>query len=274
MRIAQILLPGASAYDRKCQRVDRAALAASHEVIAASVAEAAASGAQVAHVYGPPSPADFVRFPIPYVATAPLPSRSLWSAGLSARRLFRRPVPPGAVVSPVGDAPLPEAVEEHWFGAGHRPVTRDAKVIASFARDAVRPLVDKTLSRIGRFRSDVTWHLYEKEPAPEDLAGVDAWIDPAAGETDFDGFVAEALVLGLPVVAVRTPLNAWRLENGRTGFLVPPDDPNEMTHAILAALFKVEVAESRQLAAKQTASKFRPRQRLRMLTRLYEQQIS
>jgi hypothetical protein len=178
------------------------------------------------------------------------------------------------VVSPVGGEAVPEAVEEQWFVPRRPSVARDAKTVASFARDEVRSLVDRTLSRIHRFRSDVTWHLYEREPTPEDLAGVDAWIDPAAAENDFDGFSAEALVLGLPVVATRTALNSWRLENGRTGFLVPLNDANELTHAILAALFKVEVAESRQLAAKQTVSKFRPRQRQRILTRLYEQQIS
>ena len=265
MRIAQIILSGASAYDRKCQRVDHAALSGAHEVTVATVAEAGRSGAQVAHVYGPPAPADFVRFPLPYVAGAGFPP-SRWS--------FRKPVPPRAVVSPVGENAVPEAVEEQWFDHGRAPLARDVKIIASFARDAVRPLVDKTLSRIHRFRSDVTWHLYEREPSPEDLAGVDAWVDPAVAENDYDGFTAEALVLGLPVVATRTALNAWRLENGRTGFLVPRNDANEMTHAILAALFKVEVAESRQAAARQTVSKFRPRQRLRILSRLYEQQIS
>ena len=282
MRIAQIVLPGASAYDRKCQRIDHAGLAAVHDVTVVPMEEAARSGADVAHVYGPPEPADFVRFPIPYIATAPPPARSLWSAGLLARLtgagLRARHSREGLIVSPVGENAVPEAVEEKWFG-GHAglPVlhlAHDVKIIASFARDAVRPLVEKTLARIHRFRSDVTWHLYEREPSPEDLAGVDAWIDPATRENDCDGFTAEALVLGLPVVATRTPINAWRLENGRTGFLVPLDDANEMTHAILAALFKVEVAESRQAAAKQTVSKFRPRQRLRILSRLYEQQSS
>ena len=93
-------------------------------------------------------------------------------------------------------------------------------------------------------------------------------------ENDFDGFVAEGLVFGLPLVASRTPINAQRLEQGRTGFLVPVNDPNEMTHAILTALFKTEASESRQNAARQTASKFRARQRLRILERLYEQTIA
>jgi glycosyltransferase involved in cell wall biosynthesis len=96
------------------------------------------------------------------------------------------------------------------------------------------------------------------------------WVDPTIDFCDFDGFVAEALVVGLQVVASRTPINSARLEQGRTGFLVPPSDPNEMTHAILAALFKPEVAATRVQAARQTISKFRPRQRVRVLSKLYE----
>jgi glycosyltransferase involved in cell wall biosynthesis len=72
------------------------------------------------------------------------------------------------------------------------------------------------------------------------------------------------------VVASRTPINVQRLEKGRTGVLVPPGDPNEMTHAILAALFKPETLEPRLQAARQTIGKFRGRQRLRALTRIYE----
>ncbi|HEX8254790.1 MAG TPA: glycosyltransferase [Thermoanaerobaculia bacterium] len=267
MRIAQIVLPGASPFERKLQRIDRAALSASHEVTVVSIEEVARSGAAIAHVYasGELPPAAFTRMPIPYVASVPLP-QSKWS--------LRKPVAPRALISPLGDEAVPEAVEDFWFESRRQPVARDVKIVGSFARYGIRSMIDKTLHRIGRFRSDVTWHLYENDPTPEDLAGVDAWVDPAASESDFSGFVAEAQVFGLPVIASRTAINAKRLENGRTGMLVPPGDANEMTHAILAALFKVEVAESRQLAAKQTASKYRSRQRLRILTRVYEQHIS
>ncbi|HYO75917.1 MAG TPA: glycosyltransferase [Thermoanaerobaculia bacterium] len=267
MRIAQIVLPGATAFERKLQRIDRAALSASHDVTVVSLDELAQSGAAIAHVYasGELPPAAFTRISIPYVATAPLP-QSKWS--------LRRPVAPRAVLSPLGGDPVPEAVEDFWFESRRVPVARDVKIVGSFARDGIRSMIDKTLHRIGRFRSDVTWHLYEKDPTPDDLAGVDAWVDPTTSESDFSGFVAEAQVFGLPVIASRTAINARRLENGRTGMLVPAGDANEMTHAILAALFKVEVAESRQLAAKQTASKYRARQRLRILTRVYEQHTS
>ena len=82
--------------------------------------------------------------------------------------------------------------------------------------------------------------------------------------------MAEALVAGNVVVASRTIINVTRLEKGRTGFLAPPNDPNELTHAILAALFKPELGQEKLSAARQTISKFRPRQRLRALVPIYE----
>lgn len=261
MRLAHIILPGASEYERKSQRIDQAALAAQHEVTVVEAGQVEPARFDLAHVYGeelPPS--SFIRFPIPYVAAVGLePSRWSW----------RKPVPPRAVLSPLSATPLPEAVEELWFSPRERPAG-EVKIVGSFGRRAVRNSVEQTVARIQRFRSDVTWQIYERTPTPDDLAGVDAWVDPAVDPHDFDGFVAEALVLGLPVVATRTPLNVLRLEKNRTGWLVPVNDPNEMTHAILAALFKTEVAQTRQLAAKQTVSKFRARHRIRVLTPLYE----
>ena len=265
MRIAQIILPGASAYERKSQRADQAALAERHEVIVVSMDEIGDANADVAHVYasGELPSAAFVRFPIPYIASADLPKR---------RWTLRKPMAPRVVVSPLAEEPLPEVVEERYFSDLERRALSPSgpKIVGSFDRPSVRNSVEQTLARIHRFRDDVEWQIFREEPAPEDLASVDVWVDPAVEGDDFDGFTAEALVVGLPVVATRTPINVLRLEQGRTGMLTPPRDPNEMTHAILAALFKKEVAESRQSAARQTVSKFRSRQRIRILTRLYE----
>jgi glycosyltransferase involved in cell wall biosynthesis len=138
----------------------------------------------------------------------------------------------------------------------------------------LREVVELTLIRIHRFRDDVTWRFFEAPPSPGDLQLVDAWVDPATSDDDFDGFVAEALVSGKPVVASRTPLNVHRMEKGRTGFLVPRNDPNELTHAILGALFKPEVARQKIDAARQTAGKFRLRQRIRVLERIYEATVT
>ena len=269
MHIAQVILPNASAYERKSQRADFVSLSAAHDVVLVGTDEVRASGADVAHVYatGELPVAPFVRFPIPYISSADV-HRSRWP--------FRRATEPDYVVSPVIEKveesryqPLPEAVEEIFFG-GQRVASSGPKVIGSFRRGDVQSMVEQTLARIERFRDDVTWHLFDRDPTPDDLASVSAWVDPAMNENDFDGFVAEAIVSGLPVVASRTKINALRLEQGRTGFLVPPRDPNELAHAILAALFKPEVASMRLSAAQQTASKFRSRQRLRVLVHMYE----
>ena len=266
MRIAQIVLPNASEYERKSQRVDHAALAEKHEVLVVPIEDVADVRADIAHVYagGELPSAPFVGFPGSYLSSAALrPSRWSW----------RKPVAPSLIVSPLGGEPVPEAVEDRYFSES---VARDSavKIIGSFDRPSVRNSVEQTMARIHRFRDDVEWQMHREPPSPTELSEVDLWVDPAVDENDFDGFVAEALVVGLPIVATRTPINVLRLEKGRTGFLTPPRDPNEMTHAILTALFKTEVAQARQIAARQTVSKFRARPRLRILTRMYEQLIT
>jgi hypothetical protein len=259
MRIAQVVLSGASQYERKCQRVDRVALAERHEVVTATLEDLAATGAQVAHIYasGELPAAPFVRFPLPYVSSVS-PRKTRWR--------FRQPTLPRVLVTPFE---LPEAVEDRYFEAG-RAEGSSNRVIGVFLRKPVRQMIEQTRARIERFRDDVTWRLFSDVPTPADLSAVDLWVDPATSEDDLDGFVAEALVTGLPVVAARTAINAARLEQGRTGLLVPPADPNEMTHAILSALFKPEVASNKAAAARQTVSKFKSRQRLRVLAQLYQ----
>ncbi|HYM61004.1 MAG TPA: glycosyltransferase [Thermoanaerobaculia bacterium] len=287
MPIAQVLLDSATEYEKKCGRIDRAVLATGREVATIEIAsDAPASrladllrerGATAAHIYGPRRlPASlFVRFPIPYVA----------SAEVSARRFaIRRPVPPARIVTPIartGPAEdsrvvtLPEAVEEEYLGnekRRHSHHSGERRRVGSFGPDrgGVRNMIDQTVVRLQRFREDVDWHSFDSVPTPEDLASFDLWVDPATDELDFDGFVAEALAVGLPVVASRTPINAQRLEKGRTGFLVPPGDPNELVHSVLTALFKPEASAAKTDAASQTISKFRPYQRLRALARIYE----
>lgn len=255
MRIAQIVLSSASQYERKAQRADLEALPDRHQIVPLA-------DAQIAHVYAGESlsPKEVAGLDIPYVSSAPV-ATSRWS--------FRPVKPPAVVIRPIGEGAIPEAVESAYWG----PLIErrlEGKTIGSFHRPGTEIMVDQTLRRIHRFRDDVIWNVIDHVPTREDLIGVDVWVDPASSETDADGFVAEALVVGLPVVAARTPLNSVRLEQGRSGWLVPPRDPNEMTHAILAALFKPEVAENKLAAARQTHSKFKPRQRMRVLGPLYD----
>ena len=261
MIIAQLLLPGASDYERKSQRIDVAALSAEHDVRVGTVA-----GADIVHVYGPTSlnPAAVRDLTLPFICNA----RS------KARRFqWRTVTQPARVISPLKETAetfIPEAVDDGYFEAPATHQPGDRATIGTFARPSIRNIVEQTATRIHRFRDDVDWLLFDTAPSVAELQSVDLWVDPATAEDDFDGFVAEALVAGNAVVASRIGINTQRLEKGRSGLLVPRGDPNELTHAILTALFKQELRHSRTTAAQQTASKFRMRHRAHALIRLYE----
>ncbi len=247
LRILQIVAPDASVYERKCLRIDSATPSEKFDIVT--------DAPDLVHVYGSPPP-----LALPYIASA-APAKS-W---------FRRSSAPRLVVTPFN---LPEAVEEAFFREAPRLDGWSAAphLIASLvgSRPGVQNQVEQTMARIHRFRDDIAWRTFDTPPTPDDLREVDVWVDPAIEDGDFDGFTAEAIVAGKRVVAARTPINEQRLEKGRTGFLVPRKDPNELTHAILGALFKSEVARLKIDAARQTVGKFRPRQRLRVLERVYE----
>jgi hypothetical protein len=250
--IAQLLLPGASEFQRKSQRIDFESLSAEHDV---RIGEAA--DADLIHVYAPDEMR--VDLKLPYVSNVH-----------PRRRRFRQMMQPERVITPLKGTPdsfIPEAVEEKYFGSATRAT--DNPTVGTFARPQLRNIIEQTAARMQRYRDDVDWLLFDAAPSPDDLRAVDVWVDPAMTENDFDGFVAEAIVAGTVVIASRTAINVQRLEKGRTGVLVPPGDPNEWTHAILAALFKPEFRNSKTVAAQQTASKFRPRHRARALIELY-----
>jgi hypothetical protein len=237
--VGQVVTEDASQYERKCQRVDAAHF------------EIDLERAEVVHVY---TGRTLPRIEKPFVA----------NTGSTRRRFsFLRAGSPAAIVTPFN---VPEAVEDRYFVA---PEKGAGNVIGSYVRPSIRSMIERTMHRIDRFREDIEWRVFSHPPAPEELAELGAWVDPVTEADDYDGFVAEALVCGVNVVAAATPINVLRLEKGRTGFLVP-NDPNEMTHAILAALFKPEEARARSDAARQTVGKFRAGQRIRALTRIYE----
>ena len=277
MRVAHILVEGASEYERKHHRID-------------STASVEPADAELIHLYAPlefpPSTVSALR--VPYVAS-----------GRPRQSFFRRAQQPAIVITPEN---VPEAVEDAWFAAVIPSVASDPGdgrrddrsapsprslatlgmtrtkhppyVVASFGRASVKNAIEQSVARIHRFRDDIEWHVFERAPQPDDLTDVDVWVDPATREDDFDGFVAEALVSGVPVVATRTQINLRRTEKGFNAFVVPANDSNELTHAILAALFRSEVADVKVEGARRTASKFRSRQRQRVLTRLYEEVLN
>ncbi len=290
MIIAQLLLPGASAYERKSQAIDAASLGAEHDVRVGAVGDA-----DIVHIYGPRvlDPATLRDINLPFVSNArPKAARFSWRKVRQPARVITplkepprpRDAAPNQQTSAMPDDEtarrrkrktalpetfIPEAVDDQYFyPATHEPGIR--ATIGTFSRPSIRNIVEQTATRIHRFRDDVDWLLFDEQPSLEDLRSVDIWVDPAVEEEDADGFVAEAMAAGKAVVASRTAINTQRLEKGRTGILVPTHDPNELTHAILAALFKSELARDIVTASQQTVSKFRARHRVRALVQLYE----
>src|SRR5258708_5679285 len=95
MRVAQIILAGASLYEMKMQRIDAA--------LPGVECVDNAFGFDLAHVYGP-SPLPRRRIGVPYVANARMPQH-WWQPRIPQ---------PRAVVTPFE---IPEAVEETFFAA-------------------------------------------------------------------------------------------------------------------------------------------------------------
>lgn len=282
MRLAQVLLPGLTLYEQKCQRLDAGALASTHDVIQIavnspvsgldSVSEGRllrtlqASECDVAHIYGSPVPSAMARqMAVPFVAgTEVFSKRIFFHPGKRARSRAMPPAGPGAIAEPVDD--------EFLRALPRRPGDGEW-IVGSVGphRRGVREMIELTLARIYRFREDVSWHLLDQAPAPPDLAAVDIWVDPAADDADADGFTAEAMVSGLPVIASRTAVNRFRTDEGRAAILVPPGDPNELTHAILTALFKPETIAGRLAAARELQPRFSPARRAEALAAIYRE---
>ncbi|MEO8034233.1 MAG: hypothetical protein ABI837_07350, partial [Acidobacteriota bacterium] len=193
MRIVQVVLPGASEYEKKSQRADFASFSPLHEVSTRDSTESVPDG-DVAHLYGPAQiPAAMVRgFPMPYVTNSAIRRPRLFG------RLYREP---SHTISPLeleGRATVPEAVADSY--AEQRVLAgaagREQRVVGVFGagdRPGVRNAIEQTSARLQRFRDDIVFHLFDSVPTPSDLADVDIWVDPTPDAGDFDGMVAEAL---------------------------------------------------------------------------------
>ncbi|MDX1583274.1 MAG: hypothetical protein R3338_06700 [Thermoanaerobaculia bacterium] len=185
---------------------------------------------------------------------------------------FKRNLTPARVRSPHpamgGPDAIPEAVDSRFFDVGP-PESSTPSVSGIVENDRARSFAEAVRSRIVRLRDDVDWRTTPRVPSADELTDLHVWID-FGGPTARDSYVPEALVCGLTVVTERSKLNNERLLQGKAGFLVPPDDPNEMAHVVLTALFKPEIARPRLESARQSRDRFRPSVRQSALENLYE----
>src|SRR6266700_6440106 len=72
------------------------------------------------------------------------------------------------------------------------------------------------------------------EQLPEALNAADLLVLPSVAEA-FGLVLVEAMACGLPVIACRTHGPAEIVADGKTGWLIPPDDQDSLTEALVAA---------------------------------------
>jgi len=272
--MAQLLLEGAGFYEQKSQRVDATAAErpvllrfsdAGYELdgvqtdVAGLLESLSSRGVRSLQLYA------YEGFPSDVVAPFSLPMVSRFAPETAHAS--------GVTISRPCSDELPEAVDPEIFDWALPPKTDELRhrVIGSLHRhpDGLR-LTELTFTRLSRFREDLDWNVFDSPPTLDEIREIDLWVDLAAGESDFDGWTAEALVAGIPVVATRTEKNAQRLIEGRCGTLVRRNDPNEFAHAILNVLFKPELREPKLEIARCESERFRPEVRLGALRTLHE----
>ena len=284
MGVAQLIASSATLFERKLATIDRRALGGRivtqwsenredqswRSESGTTAADAKALGGiirdqvELLHIYGSPVSALLKETKLPYVASS-APSKG----GLPWSRIPQ----PRVVVSPEGEVPIPEAVDQAYLDERWIASPKKLRVIASISRPSIESMRDRTLVRLHRFRDDVEWWFFDGEPTLAEMLQADAWVDPATEDDDRDGWTAEALALGIPVIASRTSINVIRTEDGRAGRLVPKNDPNELVHHILNALFKPESVEAMRQEALEGRDRFAPERRAEALTRLYERAL-
>lgn len=284
MLVVQVALDPLSFFEAKSMRQDRRTLEGSSEgVLTYHVTdqrvhtelgdfridqlqrELHRQSADLVHVYGSQQP------PPRWIGTLGRPYLAPWS--VSGSRLPWRRIPaPAAILSPLDPGSVPEAVDEEYVAnEDHPPGAAGPYLIGSAGPDrkGIGLMTRATMARLGRFRDDVEWRIFDTVPSAAEMRDLDLWIDPALDGLDFDGGTAEALCSRKAVVASRTEINRIRTAEGTAAFLVPPGDPNEMTHAILMALFKPELRKPRSQRLITIGERFNGALRSEKLLNLY-----
>jgi sugar transferase (PEP-CTERM/EpsH1 system associated) len=80
--------------------------------------------------------------------------------------------------------------------------------------------------------SELVWFAGERTDVADVMRGFDCFVLPSRGE-GISNTILEAMATGLPVVATRVGGNAELVEDGLTGRLVPPADPQSLAQAML-----------------------------------------
>ena len=112
--------------------------------------------------------------------------------------------------------------------------------------------VDGVLASAGL--RDQAWLPGDRADVPDILRGLDCFVLPSLAE-GVSNTILEAMASGIPIVATRVGGNPELVDDGLTGRLVPPSNPESMAAAILAYFNDPATGRRHGRAARQVAVK-------------------
>src|SRR5207249_11061138 len=107
------------------------------------------------------------------------------------------------------------------------------------------------------------------EELPQALNAADALVLPSVAEA-FGLVLVEAMACGLPVIACRAPGPAAIVADGRTGWLIPPDDEDALAAALVSAARDQEERRARGRRAQAESRRYGWAEIPRRFASLYE----
>ncbi|MCW5627005.1 MAG: glycosyltransferase, partial [Burkholderiales bacterium] len=113
-------------------------------------------------------------------------------------------------------------------------------------REAVEALLTEAGIR------DLAWLPGSRDGIPQLLGGMDIFCLPSISE-GISNTILEAMASGLPVIATAVGGNPELVQDGATGTLVPPQDPEALAHAIVTYLRQPDVRREHGAAGRQRA---------------------
>ena len=150
------------------------------------------------------------------IAGSPFASADLWLVGTVGR------------LSPVKDQVL---LARAFVRALELAPEARARLRLVFAGDGpLRSQIERVLQEGGA--SELAWLAGDRSDVPDLMRGLDAFALPSLAE-GISNTILEAMATALPIVATNVGGNVELLQDGVTGRLVPPRDPDTMAQALL-----------------------------------------
>jgi sugar transferase (PEP-CTERM/EpsH1 system associated) len=122
--------------------------------------------------------------------------------------------------------------------------------LAIVGEGALRAEIEEVLTKA--HAAHLAWLPGERADVPACLRGLDCFVLPSRAE-GISNTILEAMATGLPVIATNVGGNPELVDDGTTGTLVPPEDPEALAREIVACYRAPQLAATRGCAGRARA---------------------